>query len=273
MPEFAGSTGTIHYRHWVPDDPRVLLVHYHGLGEHTGLYEAFAAALNAAGIAVWAHDQLGHGRSDGVRVLIDNVDHLLDDAETLLGLAKDAHPDLPVVISGHSLGSAVATLLTAERLLPTHRSPAALILAGSSLVHVPGADSALVELLASGADPMDLRKDPGEMSRNEAYARQIREDPLTWQGGIRLETLQALGVGAARLSAVIESRVLDVPVLVVHGEKDDMAPAAGARETARLLPNARAAIFPDDLHNILNEIDREDVWKALVDFVKEVTGD
>ncbi|ONI79689.1 lysophospholipase [Actinosynnema sp. ALI-1.44] len=273
MPEFAGSTGTIHYRTWVPDEPSALLVHYHGLGEHIGLYEPFAAALNEAGIAVWAHDQLGHGRSDGVRVLIDNVDHLLDDAETLLGLAKAAHPGLPVVLSGHSLGSAVATLLTAERLLPAHHAPTGLVLAGSSLVHVPGADSALVELLASGIDPMDLRKDPGEMSRNEAYAQQLREDPLTWQGGIRLETLQALGIGAARLSAVIESAVLDVPVLLLHGEKDDMAPAVGAREAARLLPNARAVVFPDDLHNILNEIDREDVWKVLVDFVEEVTGD
>ncbi|RSM88484.1 alpha/beta hydrolase [Kibdelosporangium aridum] len=272
MPEFTGSTGKIHYRHWDPADPRVLLVHYHGLGEHTGLYEPFAAALNAAGIAVWAHDHAGHGQSDGVRVLIDNIDHLLDDAETLLGLAREAHPSLPLVISGHSLGATVATLLSAERLLPTHHSPRALVLAGSSLVHVPGADSALVEMLASGIDPMDLRKDPGEMSRDEAYAQQIREDPLTWQGGIRLETLQALGIAAARVSAILESQVLDVPVLLLHGEKDDMAPAAGAQEAARLLPNGRAVIFPDDLHNILNEIDRDKVYKVLVDFVEEVAA-
>jgi acylglycerol lipase len=271
MPEFTGSQGTIHYRHWDPDDPEVLLVLYHGLGEHTGLYEPLAAALNAAGIAVWTHDHAGHGRSEGVRVLVDNIDHLLDDAETLLGLARAAHPDVPLVITGHSLGATVATLLTAERLLPTHHSPRALVLAGSSLVHVPGADSALVDMLASGIDPMDLRKDPSEMSRDEAYAQQIREDPLTWQGGIRLETLQALGIAAARVSAVLESQVLDVPVLLLHGEKDDMAPAAGATAAARLLPDARAVIFPDDLHNILNEIDRDNVYKVLIDFVKEVT--
>src|SRR4051812_39028015 len=118
MGEFAGRTGKIHYGQWAPEEPLALVVFFHGLGEHIGSYEPMIEALTGAGFAVWAHDQLGHGRSEGTRVLIERVDDLLDDAATLLDLAVKAHPGLPLVLAGHSLGSAVAALLTAERLRP-----------------------------------------------------------------------------------------------------------------------------------------------------------
>ncbi|MFD4254309.1 alpha/beta fold hydrolase [Amycolatopsis thermoflava] len=266
MAEFAGVRGTIHHRHWTPEHPRALVVFFHGLGEHTGSYEPLAAALTSAGFALWAHDHAGHGRSDGERVLITAIDDLLDDAATLLGLARAAHPDLPLVVAGHSFGATVATLLTAERLLPSGTRPAAVVLAGSSIVPAPDAGGGLAELLASGIDPLDLRKDPGELTRHPGYAQQIREDPLTWQGGIRVETLAALAAAAERLPAAVSA--LDVPVLLLHGEKDDLAPAEGARRAAELLPDAEAVIFPDDLHNILNELDRDEVHATFVDFVR-----
>jgi len=208
--EFDGSGGKIHYGQWVPSEPHALVVFFHGLGEHIGSYGPFAAALNEAGFALWAADHAGHGRSEGERVLIGSVDHLLDDAETLVGLAREAHPGLP------------------------------LVLAGSSLVPDPG--SGLAALLASGIDPWELRKDPGELTRHPGYARQIREDPLTWQGGLRLETLAALGEAAPRVSTVLGS--LDPPVLLLHGAEDDLAPASGAERAAELLPDARAVILP-----------------------------
>jgi alpha-beta hydrolase superfamily lysophospholipase len=266
VPEFAGKTGTIHYKDWIPDNPEILAVFFHGLGEHIGSYEPFAAALNKAGVALWANDHAGHGRSEGVRVLIKDIDDLIDDAVTLLALAREAHPDLPFVLIGHSLGSTITTLLTAERLRPAGVRPEALVLAGSTLVFLPDVENGLAALLATGIDPMDLRKDPGEMTRDPAYAQQIRADPLTWQGGIRLETLQALGLAAGRVSTVLGA--IDVPVLLVHGAADDMAPAAAAQRAAELLPDARAVIFPDDLHNILNEIDRDEVYRVIADFIR-----
>ncbi|WP_246258244.1 alpha/beta fold hydrolase [Amycolatopsis anabasis] len=256
----------------MPEGPQALVVFFHGLGEHIGSYEPFAAALNAAGIAVWAHDHAGHGRSEGERVLVTRIDDLLEDAERLVALARAAHPALPFVLAGHSLGSTVAALLTAERLWPAGVRPASLVLAGSGLVQVSDVDNALAALLASGIDPWDLRKDPGELTRNEAYAQQVRDDPLTWQGGLRVETLTALGEAGVRLGDAVESRALPLPVLLLHGEADDLAPAAGARRAAELLPDARAVIFPHDRHNILNEIDRDEVYRVLTDFVARTTA-
>ncbi|MFD1044686.1 alpha/beta fold hydrolase [Kibdelosporangium lantanae] len=109
MPDLAGTAGTIHYASWIPTSPRVLAVFNHGLGEHVGLYSPFAEALNDAGIALWAHDHFGHGLSAGTRVLVDNIDHFLDDSLMVLEHARAAHPSLPLVLIGHSLGATLAT--------------------------------------------------------------------------------------------------------------------------------------------------------------------
>ncbi|CCH31058.1 alpha/beta fold hydrolase [Actinosynnema sp. NPDC047251] len=263
---FAGRTGKVHFGQWVPVDPHAAVVFFHGLGEHIGSYEPLAAALNATGFAFWAHDHAGHGRSEGERVLVESVDDLLDDAETLLDLARARHPGLPVVLAGHSLGATVAALLTAERLLGTGKAPAALVLTGASLL--PEA-SPLEALLASGVDPWDLRKDPGEMTRHTGYAEQLRNDPLTWQGGLRRETLRALTEAAPRTHAAVPK--LDLPVLLLHGAEDDLAPATSAARAADVLPDARLAVFPEDRHNILNEIDRDEVHRVFADFVAQHT--
>lgn len=257
---FDGATGKIHYGHWVPAEPRALVVFLHGLGEHIGSYRPMFDALTAAGMAVWAADHAGHGRSEGERVLIERVDKLLDDAEQLCGLAQAGHPELPLVLVGHSLGASVATLLAAEREV----RPAKMALAGASIV-VTDAPGGLAELLASGIDPMDLRKDPGELTRDAEYAQYVREDPLTWQGGLRQRTLMALAEAAPRLAAAIPT--LTMPVLLLHGEDDDLAPVAGAREAARRLKDARLVTFPLDRHNILHEIDRHEVYRVLIDFI------
>ncbi|RJO75029.1 alpha/beta fold hydrolase [Nocardia panacis] len=260
MAEFSGVAGPIHYGHWSPPNPRALVVFLHGLGEHIGSYAPFVAALNAAGIAVWANDHAGHGRSAGERVLISSVDAMVEDAATLVELARAAHPEPPLLVIGHSLGSLLAVLLVAERGIPA----TALVLAGSAVVPAPDAPNFLGELLASGVDPWELRRDPGELTRHEGYAQQLRDDPLTWQGGLRRETLAALVTVVPRQAAAVEK--LELPVLFVHGEQDDMAPVAGVRRALELLPQASAAIFPDDRHNILNELDREDVYRVVVEF-------
>jgi acylglycerol lipase len=59
----------------------------------------------------------------------------------------------------------------------------------------------------------------------------------------------------------------DVPVLFVHGEEDPVVPVADARANAAALPQARLATFPGDLHDVLNEHDRDVVHETVAAFV------
>lgn len=50
--------------------PLAVLVWHHGIAEHIGRYREVFTRLAEAGVAVYAGDVVGHGRSEGARALI-----------------------------------------------------------------------------------------------------------------------------------------------------------------------------------------------------------
>ena len=64
----------------------------------------------------------------------------------------------------------------------------------------------------------------------------------------------------------------ELPVLFVHGEDDQVVQVADARSGAALLPQARIVTFAGDLHDVLNEHDRDVVHESVAAFVKASTG-
>lgn len=51
-----------------------------------------------------------------------------------------------------------------------------------------------------------------------------------------------------------------------------MVPVSDARFVAGALPQARLATFPGDLHDVLNEHDRDAVHEAVVQFLDHVSA-
>jgi alpha-beta hydrolase superfamily lysophospholipase len=133
-------------RLWLPDGPpRAVLQLLHGMSEHSGRYGEFAAYLKRAGLAVAAHDHIGHGHSvaagqrygflaerEGWRLALADIQHLR-------ALTQQKWPGLPYFMLGHSMGSfmlrsyllspAAAGLSGAIISGPGHMSRARLIIA------------------------------------------------------------------------------------------------------------------------------------------------
>jgi lysophospholipase len=65
-------------RTWEPDQPRADIVLVHGLGEHSGRYEAIGSQLSDAGFRVCAFDLVGFGASGGARGHIESWTPYLD---------------------------------------------------------------------------------------------------------------------------------------------------------------------------------------------------
>ncbi len=254
MSTFIGSQGRIHHDVWLPDgDVHGVVVLLHGYGEHLGLYDALGRRLARDGIAVHAMDAVGHGRSDGERALIASWDHYVDDARVLAALAGDRYPGRPVVIVGHSGGGAAAYLLAL-------RSPGiaqALVLSAAPLRPLEWVD-----------DDEQADVDPSEMfSTHPEYVHALLHDPLTWHGGFRPETVRALAATWPEIAAGLAEGRPDVPVLFVHGEEDPVVPIDDARANVAALPQARLSAFPGDLHDVLNEHDRDVVHESVAEFV------
>jgi len=100
---------------WFPDDGNVkaVLQIHHGMAEHSGRYKSAIYAFVNMGYAVFMNDMINHGKSNSKKELLgyfgDNNGYkdIIADAKTLMDIAKKEYPDKPYIISGHSMGSLI----------------------------------------------------------------------------------------------------------------------------------------------------------------------
>ncbi len=76
-----------------PARAHVLLVH--GIAEHAGRYRHVGSRLASAGIATWAFDLRGFGRSGGRRAYVDRWSQYHDDVEDQLAQVRSEPADHP----------------------------------------------------------------------------------------------------------------------------------------------------------------------------------
>jgi acylglycerol lipase len=260
MPYFQGSQGRIFHDSWLPDgDVRTAVVFLHGYAEHLGLYDALARRLVADGHAVHAMDAIGHGRSEGERGVIASWDYYVEDAHQLVSLARDQHPEVPVVVMGHSGGSATAYLLA----LRHSQLATALVLSAGPLRPLPW----VYEMLAAGEAETDDLDPTALLSTHADYVHALLHDPLTYKGGFRRESLLAITQIWPEIAAGLAAGQPDLPVLLVHGEADPVVPLADSQYVAAALPNATLVTFPGDLHDVLNEHDCDTVHNTIAAFL------
>ena len=256
--ELEGSEGRLFAAEWPNADARYIAVVVHGYAEHMGRYAHVIERLLADGAVVYGLDHLGHGRSDGDRALITDGEHLTADLDLVVQRARAEHPELPLVMIGHSMGGLIAT-----RYAQTHPGVLdALVLSGPVIGGNP-AMAALLEL-----DPIpEVPIDPAVLSRDPAVGETYVADPLVYNGPFKPETLRALFAGVA---AVAEGPGLgSLPVLWIHGAEDALVPYGPTAEAFEHLRGeaSEARVYPGARHEIFNEINSDEVLDDVVAFI------
>jgi len=257
----AGHGGALAGRAWTCPDPRWVAVISHGYGEHVGRYDWVAARLNDAGAAVYAADHLGHGRSDGQRVLISDFEPVVEDLDLVVQHAVSQHAGLPIVLIGHSMGG-----LIAARYTQLHASSlAATVLSGPVL----GSWATVDELLPLDEIP-PTPIDPGTLSRDPAVGEAYAADPLVWHGDFARPTLE--GLQQAMRTIEEAGGVGEHPMLYLHGEADRLVPLPASWEGLQSLRGPRTFVktYPGAQHEILNETNRDEVIADVIGFVEGV---
>ncbi len=257
-----GKRGTILVRRWEPTDPKRIVVLVHGFGEHSGRYGHVAARLAADGAVVYAPDHHGHGRSDGERGLVDDVEAIVDDVYRVVETAQTEHPGLPVMLLGHSLGGMIATRYVQRG----DHGLSALVLTGPFV----GGNPAFEGLLAMDPIP-DVPIDPAVLSRDPEVGVQYATDPLVYHGPISRTSLETLfaTVDAIRTGPTFGS----LPTMWIHGEDDALAPLDAARPAIEHLrgDQLEEIVYPGARHEVLNEINRDEVLDEVARFLDGAT--
>ena len=289
------SVGGVHvtYRRWLPDgDVRATIQVVHGASEHSGRYHRLAGALTARGLAVHAMDLRGHGRTaEGTgtgRLGASGLDGVLADVQALHLIAAEAHPGVPRVLLGHSMGSIIA-LAAAER---DGADLAGLVLSGPLGVNPALADtvSQLEAALAAGLgeQPLDLGTfnasfEPARtrydwLSRDDAEVDAYIADPLSGDE-MPLGYAYAAAVFGASVRAASPEGVAELPdglpVLLLSGSRDPVGGVDAGQVTAladllrdRGLP-VEQRVYPDARHEVFNETNRDEVVADLLDWLEQ----
>ncbi|RKT79330.1 alpha-beta hydrolase superfamily lysophospholipase [Terracoccus luteus] len=257
--EYDGHGGVIRGRRWSGDAPadHVVLV-VHGYGEHVGRYPHVARRLVDDGAVVYGADHVGHGRSDGERVLVTEFESVVDDVHTLEQRARDENPGLPVAVVGHSMGGLIAARY-AQRY---GDGLACVVLSGPVL----GSWGAMEGLLAADEIP-DVPIDPSTLSRDPAVGEAYVADDLVWHGPFKRPTIVAM---QRLLEAITASGPVDVPMLDLHGEDDRLVPMAESRAGWAAIRGERSSerSYPGARHEIFNETNQDDVLTDVVTFIR-----
>ena len=272
MPYFDGTPGEVFHTAWPVPNPRAALVLVHGFGEHTGLYDRYAAHLAERSLALHALDQTGHGRTAGERGRVDSMADLVTDVRRLLAITRDElGPDVPIVLQGHSLGAAVAT----QTAVDDPAGLAGLVLTGAPLSRpewlVVGGDDGEGEGGEQGdAETGTLSLELDDLSADPWYRQALVDDPYAFTEADTLGSLRAV-LPTAWTTVEQRGSSLTLPVLLIGGELDTIAPWAAAQAAASVFPDHRTVGIPGGRHDILNDISHAEVATTIADFVLSLT--
>ena len=282
---------------WEVSSPRGLVHVVHGMAEYGARYARLAAALNAAGYTVWAHDHCGHGdnmRVDGGPPLPGHFgDHggwqrLLDDTVLVSQALQASSPRTPLLLFAHSMGSFVGQALMGlcgDRyrgvvLCGSNRPPGPLERASVGVARLerqmrgPRTPSRWFQRLVFGTYNRPFapnRTDVDWLSRDQAEVNAYAADPrcgfpLTTQAW--LDFLEGKGtLGDAQHLRRIPSAL---PVRLIAGDKDPVGEqGAGVRRLFDTYRDAGLAhvslrLYPNARHELVNETNRDEVTADLI---------
>ncbi|HEU5160148.1 MAG TPA: alpha/beta hydrolase [Streptosporangiaceae bacterium] len=258
-----GTHGTIVVRSWPNDHARYVALLAHGYGEHIGRYDHVADVLVRHGAAVYGPDHAGHGKSAGERALVTDFEDVVADLHRVEEQARAAHPGLPVVLIGHSMGGMIAA-----RYAQHHGAGLAALVLSAPVLGPWVAIKALLELDEIPDIPIDV----ATLSRDPEVGKIYAADPLVWHGPFKRTTVAAFD---RALAAIADGgRLGALPTLWLHGTGDELVPQADTRIGIEQIrgDDFTEVMYPDARHEVFNEINRAEVLAEVTAFIDRALG-
>jgi len=257
-----GAGLNIFVRSWRPEGiPRGVVVICHGVKSHSGYYGWTAEQFVAEGLAVYALDLHGRGKSDGERFYLETFQDYLDDVHATITLAKSREPGLPVFLFGHSAGGVVSSVYTLE-----HQADLKGLICESFAFQVYAPDFALAVLkglshIVPHAHVLNLKTE--DFSRDPRAVQAMLDDPLIAHEVQPTRTVAQLVLADERLKK--EFPLITLPVLILHGTADKVTKPAGSQlffDTAGS-KDKTLKLYDGHFHDLLNDIDKEKVMSDI----------
>lgn len=297
---------TIHAVKWLPDDGNIKAVIQlvHGMIEYIERYAEFAEFLTQQGFVVMGHDHIGHGDSVasqadwGIMHTSTPSDTLVEDMFTNYRIIRGQYPEKPFFILGHSMGSYLLRKFLCVKAQELEGVKGAIIM-GTGTVDdgAIAAGSAVCKFIATfrgwdyksklvaglmfdknykkfditGANPTN-----SWLSRNVESVKEYYQNPKnTFMFSLNGYRILLESTAFDNKLENINRMRKEMPILFVSGEQD---PVGALGEGVKIACNkfieaqiddVSMKLYPEDRHEILNELDRTTVYKDIYNWMAE----
>jgi alpha-beta hydrolase superfamily lysophospholipase len=304
MIEFKTSDGNVNFFHmWTPESsPEIVVVLSHGMTEHGMRYRNFAEFLCENGIAFFAEDHRGHGltgkkaeeNGSGKMSFLaekDGFNRVTEDIYEEVLFAKEKFPGAKIVLFGHSFGSFIAQnfiekyggILDRAILCGTAGPRKITVflaeLLGGMVKFFCGKKSTSIFLNFAAFGSCNSRiKNPRTKSdwltRNEKIVDEYEADPLC---GIPATTGFMCDIFSGLNQIHADKNISRIPpalpIFLIAGNAD---PVGSYGKTVQKLYeiyrrknfNACIKIYDGCRHELLNELNRDEIFSDILHFIK-----
>lgn len=262
----------------------------HGMCEFIDRYDKFAHYLCDNGFLVVGNDHLGHGESvtskDNWGYFADKDGHniVLEDLLEVTKITKDLYPNLPYFLLGHSMGSFFARYYMCKYgneldgciVMGTGQQNAATLKAGKVMCRAVAANkgwhyrSSLLHAMALGSynkkwEPSNTHVD--WLTKDNSIIEWYYNEPkcsfhFTANGFYNLFSVIEEVINKNNLANIPK----DLPVFIVSGQDDPVgdfgkAPVSVYNDLVSVgIKDVMKKLYLNDRHEILNELDKEEVY-------------
>ena len=290
----------VHAVRWIPDHGRCrgVLQITHGMQEFIERYAPFAEYLTGQGYVVAGHDHIGHGQS-----VLSREDWgyfapgragriLVQDMDQLRRITQKQYPGVPYFMLGHSMGSFLLRRYIASRgkglagaiIMGTGFTDPRIAKGGVSLTNLMASllgwrhrSTFLTKMAISGSGRFDMTgKDPSNswLTKDAGIAKWYYSQPactftFTLNGYRHLfDTVRMVCQ-----QEFADRTPVNLPVLLVSGEDDPVGGyGKGVRRVFDLYKKAgikdlNIKLYENDRHEILNETDRQNIYRDILDWM------
>jgi lysophospholipase len=257
---------------WEHKEPKAVFLSLHGLMDHGGNYINPGLYMKTQGFALVAYDQHGHDRKRLAHV--PRFDVFLDDLELMLVWVKEHYAGVPIFFMGNSMGGLILThfgirvykedplvkgfILSAPAYQNSLKTSKFLIVMAKILSRIAPGRAVPVE---------DLRP---HVTRDEAEYKRMREDE---RDGIQATKMSArMGAEFLKAQDWVPEHIGEwkYPLLAIIPGNDKVINSGVTRELLAKIDEGLLTelYYPENYHENFNEINREEVFSAIVEWCK-----
>jgi acylglycerol lipase len=254
-----------------PEEPTAVVVGLHGMNDYANAFHVAAPVWAEQGIATYAFDQRGYGRSPN-RGVWAGQDLIKRDVATFIGLVRARHPGATLTVVGESMGGADAIVTLADPDAPAVDRIVLLAPAVWGWSNQPIPYKTALWITAHVAGPKVMQP-PEVLVRNiwptdnrDELVAMGRDKLMIW--GARNDTLY--GMVDLMEQAWASTGRLKAPVLYCYGKHDPIIPAKPSFQAAgRLKRTDRSAYYAKGYHLLTRDKQGAKVIADVAAFIRD----